>query len=221
MTILEWLFVSCFSAFLITFFVGIFSFFSFHVTNKKLNELNRKRPKNKRKKKQWLRAQSLLKKMKQARLKRGIMLLVLSVCFAGSGLYARYYQLTNLSAADSNIIVQSYFITEEVNKQLFGLQNGADIEKSKEKLMELSSLLASYGSSTPSNSLAKDGQQAMNRYYVQLRDFGTNIYSLTTEQLNDQETVSDYLEDLKQIKGSQKKIFKLFSVNESALKQKK
>lgn len=129
--------------------------------------------------------------------------------------------MTNLSSADGNIIVQSYFITDEVEKSLTSLQNGADVDKTREKLLELSSLLASYGSTTPENGLSQKGQQMMNRYYVQLREYGVNIYSLSSEQLSESERITAYLEDLKRIKQTQKKIFKQFSVNESALRQKK
>lgn len=129
--------------------------------------------------------------------------------------------MTNLSSVDSNIIVQSYFIADEMEKTMISLQNGADIGKTKEKLMELSSLMVTYGSSTPENGLSKEGQQLMKRYYVQLRDYGTNIYSLSAEQLNEPKKIISYIEDLKSIKQTQKKVFKQFSVNETALKQKK
>ncbi|WP_086314606.1 hypothetical protein A5821_002189 [Enterococcus sp. 7F3_DIV0205] len=221
MTVLDWLSVGCCSAFLITFLIGLFSFALFFITNKDLDELNRKRPKNKQKKKRWARARRLLIRKKKAQVKRGTILIILSVLFVSSGLYARYYQQTNLSSADSNIIVQSYFVTDEMNKTLVNFQNGGDVEKSKEKLMELSSLMASYGSSTPSNGLSKEGQQILNRYYVQVREYGTNAYSLTAKQLNNPEIISTYIDDLKRIKETQKKVFKQFSINESALKQKK
>ncbi|EOL49942.1 hypothetical protein [Enterococcus caccae] len=221
MTILSWVFIGCFSAFFISVCLGIFSFAQFFVTTKEMNELNRKRPKKKVRRKRWLRAKKRVEQKKKAQLRRTVVLVVISLSFAGSGFYARHYEMTNLSSTDGNIIVQSYFITDEVNKNLVSLQNGASGDEIKEKLMELSSLLASYGSATPSNSLSKEGQQALNRYYVQLRDYGTNLYSLTSEQLNNQETIVSYMEDLNRIKKTQTKLFKQFSVDEAALKQKK
>ncbi|MBO0474479.1 hypothetical protein IGL98_003124 [Enterococcus sp. DIV0840] len=221
MTILDWLFIGCCSAFLIAFAIGLFSFALSFVTTKKFNELKRKRPKNKQKRKRWQRKRQQLKKKKTAQIKRGIIFIVLSILFLSGGLYARYYQLTNLSKTDGNIIVQSYFVTEEVNKTLTSLQNGSDVGESKQKLMELTSLLASYGSATPSNGLSKEGQQLLKRYYVQLREYGSNTYSLSEEQLNNQETVLTYINDLKRVEQTQKKVFKEFSVNEAALKQKK
>lgn len=162
-----------------------------------------------------------LERKKITYVKRGIILVVLSALSISGGMYARYYQMTNLSSADSNIIVQSYFITDEVEKSLISLQSGADLGKTREKLLELASLLASYGSSTPENGLSKEGQQVMTRYYVQLRDYGVNIYSLTEEQLSQEDKVTMYIEDLKRIKKTQKKLFEQFSINEAALKQKK
>ncbi|MGX7414079.1 YccF domain-containing protein [Enterococcus caccae] len=154
-------------------------------------------------------------------LKRGIILIVSSVFLLCASLYTTYYEKTNLSSVDSTVIAQTYFITNEVNTQLHALQNGEDVKDSKEKLMELSSLLASYGSSTASNSLSKDGQQLLNRYYVQLREFGTNLYSLKVEQLSDSDTIEAYVADINKIKETQKKVFTRFKINEQALKQKK
>lgn len=221
MTILSWFFIGCLSAFFIAFSVGIFSFVLLFISIKDINILKQKRPKKKSKKKRWVRAKRLLEKKKKQRRARGFVLIILSIFFLGSGFYARYYEMTNLSSTDGNIIVQSYFVTDEVNKNLNNLQNGSNVEDTKKKLMELSSLLASYGSSTPSNSLSKNGQQTLNRYYVQVRDYGTNLYSLTTAQLNNQEIISKYLDDMTRIKQSQKKLFKEFSIDEAALKQKK
>lgn len=221
MTIVDWLFIGCCSAFLITFIVGVFSLIVSIGTTKNFNELKQKRPKNKKKRKRWQRARQQLKKKKQVQVKRGIILIILSILIAAGGFYARYYQMTNLSSSDSQIIVQGYFISEEVGKTFQGLQNGADIEESKVKLMELTSLLTSYGTSVPSNGLSKEGQKVLNRYYVQMREYGTNAYSLTAEQLGNQETISTYLEDLKRVQQTQKKVFEEFGVDETALKQKK
>ncbi|OJG25622.1 hypothetical protein RU98_GL000863 [Enterococcus caccae] len=183
--------------------------------------LKRKRPKAKRKRKKWLRIKHKLENKVQKFLKRGIILIVSSVFLLCASLYTTYYEKTNLSSVDSTVIAQTYFITNEVNTQLHALQNGEDVKDSKEKLMELSSLLASYGSSTASNSLSKDGQQLLNRYYVQLREFGTNLYSLKVEQLSDSDTIEAYVADINKIKETQKKVFTRFKINEQALKQKK
>lgn len=221
MTILDWLFIGCCSASLITVAIGIFSLMLSLGTNKNFNELKQKRPKNEKKRKRWQRARQQLKKKKQKQIKRGIIFIILSLLFASSGFYARYYQTTNLSSTDSGIIVQGYFISQEVEKNLHGLQNGADVEETKVKLMELTSLLTSYGTSVPSNGLSKEGKKVLNRYYVQMREYGTNAYSLTAEQLDNQEIVSTYLEDLKRVQQAQKKVFEEFGVDETALKQKK
>lgn len=221
MTILSWIFIGCLSTFFIAFCVGIFSFVLFFVSKRDMNTLKKRRPKKKINKKRLMQTKRLLEKKKKKQRARGGILVTLSLLFLGGGFYARYYEMTNLSSTDGNIIVQSYFVTDEVNKNLTNLQNGADVDENKTKLMELSSLLASYGSSTPSNSLSKNGQQTLNRYYVQIRDYGTNLYSLSAGQLNNQETISKYLDDMTRINQSQKKLFKEFSINEVALKQKK
>ncbi|OJG74776.1 hypothetical protein RV12_GL002193 [Enterococcus quebecensis] len=162
-----------------------------------------------------------LEQKKKQYIKRFVVAMIISGISVGTGLYARYYQMTNLSANDGNAIIQSYFLMDEINKNLIGIQNGADTKKTKDKLLELTSLLASYGTTTPSNALSKDGQRILNRYYAQIRDYSTGLYSQKEEQLNDEGLILEYLEDSKRITGTQKKIFKQFSINESALKQKK
>lgn len=221
MTVLDWLFVGGLSTALLCLVIGVFFFILIFGLMKQYTELGKKRPKNKKKKKRWVRTRRKLKNKKNSYIKRSITLLIISASFASGAVYARYYQLTNLSSADGNIIVQSYFITDEVEKSLTSLQNGADVNKTREKLLELSSLLVSYGGTLPENGLSQKGQQMMNRYYVQIREYGVNIYSLSSEQLSEPERITGYLEDLKRIKQTQKKIFKQFSVNESALRQKK
>ncbi|MFD2385970.1 YccF domain-containing protein [Enterococcus rivorum] len=201
--------------------IGLFSIGLFFKATKRLEILKLKRPKKKAQRKRWLREKHKEEKKKNRQLRQGIILILVGGLLLGGGMYARYYEQTNLSSTDGTIMVQTYFITNEVNKQLVDLQNGTPGEEKKEKLMELSSLLASYGSSSPSSSLSTEGQQSLNRYYVQLREFGTNLYSLTIPQLNNEDTLSAYLEDLVRIKQTQKKVFKQFSVNEDALKQKK
>lgn len=221
MTILSWFFVVSYSIFLIIFCTSLFSFIGSYLTHKNLDRLNQKKPKDKPKQKRWLYAKRRLKIRKKTQIKRGFILLILSVLFMSVGTYAHYYESTNLSSTDGNIIVQSYFITDEVNKQLLNIQENEQVAEPQEKLMELSSLLTSYGSAAPSNNLGKEEQRLLTRYYVQLRDYGTNLYSLTPEQFKKKEIISSYRDDLKRIKQTQKKIFNQFNVNETALKQKK
>lgn len=221
MTVLDWLFVGGISISLLCLIIGVFFIILVFKLMNEYTTLGKKKPKNKGKKKRWVRTRRKIKKKKGSYLKRGISLLIVAVLFCSGGIYARYYQMTNLTSKDSNIIVQSHFINEEIEKSLTGIQNGADVGKTREKLRELSSLLTTYGTTSPSGSLSQEGQRLMKRYYVQLRDLGVNIYSLSVEQLSEPEKVATYIEDLKRIKQTQKKVFKQFSVNEAALKQKK
>lgn len=222
MSVLEWVFVGSLSLAFLTFLLSIVCIILFFSVNSQLKKMKQKRPKNKNKKKRWLKMRRQLDKKKKKYLGRTVMLLVITVLSVASGAYVRYYQMTNLTTEDGNTLIQSYFLTDEVEKSLVNLQNGADPEKTKKTLDDRTSLLASYGTNAgPSNGLSKEGQKLLVRYYARIRDFSINTYSLSSEQLSDPETVSSYLDTLNQIKSIQKKIFKQFSVNEAALKQKK
>ncbi|MEI5993780.1 hypothetical protein [Candidatus Enterococcus mansonii] len=221
MSILEWLFIGSLSLAFLAFLIVVMYIVLFFITGNQLKALLKKRPKNKTKRKKWVRIRRQMEKRKKSYVKKIFFITLIALVSLGGGMYARYYQMTNLNAEDSNAIVQSYFLLGEVEKSLSDIQNGADFKKSKATLADRSSLLASYGTTSPSDVLSKEGQKRLVRYYRQIRDFSVNVYSLTEEELSDSDIMLGYTKDLNQIKKLQEKIFKQFSINESALKQKK
>ncbi|WP_348921136.1 YccF domain-containing protein [Enterococcus rotai] len=221
MSILDWIFTVCLFVALLFIFLSLLFLLLSYSNKRKSKDLKMKRPKNKRKRKRWMKMRRSLDHKGSSYLKRAIFLFIISILFGGGGAYASYYQMMNLSTSDSNAIVQAHFLVDEIEKTLVEIQNGGDVHKFQKQLLELNSVLVSYGGSTPSIRLTKENQRLLVRYYTSLREYGANLYGQNVEQLSEQETITTYLEDLKKLKTTEKKIFKLFKVNEAALKQKK
>lgn len=221
MSFLDWSFVALISsAFLFVFFAS-FSFFLSFSTKKKLSNYQQASPKNKRKRKRFLVKQRRLEKQGRHQRNLGVLFIICMLLTGGSGFYSRYYQMTNLEAGDSEALVQSYYLIEEIEVQLTNLKNGTNPEKSINNIREVSSRLASYGARRPYQGLTEEGQKVLTRHFSLMKDLGVNLAAQSVESLGNPETMESYVNDVTKLKDSQKKVFKEFKVNESALKQKK
>ena len=221
MSVLDWLFVGLLSSAILFCVLGIGVLgFSLKVRSDH-RTLQAKRPKQKKRKKRWQRQCNALKKRQWRFLRRGVVLLVLAGVSVGLGFYSRYYQATNLNENDSEIIVQSYFLVGEVQKELVSIQEGADPGKSYGRLKEILGMLISYTNQLPSAHLTQEGQQLLRRYYNRAKEFGLNVDKQSAESLSKPELLSELLADIEKIQNEQQTVFKTYGVNESALKQKK
>ena len=221
MGLLDWLFIGLLSLATLCFlFVFFFFFYSFS-TRKELKKMKwRKRPKNKMKRKRWIKVRKQLE-MRRKRSDRTIIILVLlAVVASGSAFYSRYYQMTHLTAEDAKGVVQGYFMTEEIENKLITMRDGGSIEKEYPTYQEISSLIVTYSNRSISDGLSEEGKRVLTRYNVGMKNLGSNLHSLTEQQLEDKEKIESYLKDIQKMKNQQKEVFKYFRVNESALKQK-
>lgn len=142
------------------------------------------------------------------------------VTVGGAG-YSRYYQLTNLTAADAEAVSKSYYLVGELKKQIESTENGASSEKTMNNIRSLSSQLASASVGKASQGMSAEGQKLLNRHRTLTRQLAINISSLNQETLSDASVRENYLKDIEKVTASEKKVFKHFKVNESALQQKK
>lgn len=220
MSILDWVVVCSLSLAILLLLWGILYIFLFFRAKKLMKNLSKKRTKDKKKRRKMRKKREQINIKKVKNIKKAIMFLVLAIVSVAGAAYARYYQMTTLTSEDGNAIIQSYFLTDEIEKNLLTIQEGASAEKVKNNLQERSSLLASYGATDPSAGLAVDGIKVLKRYFRKVREYGVNVYSLRVEQLQEPETVTKYLDELKGIKEMQQKIFKQYGVNQSALTKK-
>lgn len=221
MTIFEWFLVGLIaSGFLFSlFFVGYF--FNYIRLNKQYKSARRKRPpKNKRKRRFFLHVLKQLEKRKNKQLIGCLICFFLLGVSFGVSYFFYDYQQNHLQGEDAQVLVQSYYLLQELQTQIENIQRGESPQKSLKNIQEIASLLASYGSRRPSQTLKEDGQQLLTRYYVLVREIGTNINGQTIETIQNQENGSSYLKDIAKAQESQSQIFKRFNVNEGALKQK-
>lgn len=221
MSVLDWLFIGLLSSGFVSILVLLFVSTRLFSIKRTLNMLNRKRPKTKQKRR-WLKKKKYrLQKQNRFFLRWLLLLAIFGIVTICGALYARYYQSTNLTAEDSNMIVQSYFVTEEVNTNLKDIESGGSIDKIQPKLRDVSSLLVSYGNRNLAQGMSEEGTSLLIRYKAMMKELGTNIYALSSEDLANAQLVSDYQKDLEKLTQSRKKVFDYFKINELALKQKK
>ncbi|WP_430603013.1 hypothetical protein IGJ02_000348 [Enterococcus sp. DIV0724b] len=221
MSVLDWLFIGLLSSGFVSILVLLFVSTRLFSIKRTLNMLNRKRPKTKQKRR-WLKKKKYrLQKQNRFFLRWLLLLAIFGIVTICGALYARYYQSTNLTAEDSNMIVQSYFVTEEVNTNLKDIERGGSIDKIQPKLRDVSSLLVSYGNLNLAQGMSEEGTSLLIRYKAMMKELGTNIYALSSEDLANAQLVSDYQKDLEKLTQSRKKVFDYFKINELALKQKK
>ncbi|MGX7193134.1 hypothetical protein ACWODH_06790 [Enterococcus moraviensis] len=180
----------------------------------------RKRPKNKVKRKHWIKARKQLENRRKRFNRISVISLLLVVIMSGSAFYSRYYQMTHLTADDAKGVVQGYFMTEDIEKKLETMRDGGSIEKEYPAYQEISSLLVTYSNRSVSDGLSEEGKRLLTRYNVGMKNLGMNLHSLSEQQLENKETIDGYLKDIQKMKKQQKEVFKYFRVNESALKRK-
>lgn len=221
MSTLYWLFIGLLASGILFISLGIGCFCLQLGVSKKWKMLKKRRPKNKQKRRKLKKELWLLQRQKKRYRRNGWIVLILGVLLIVGAFYTRVYHQTRLSSNDGEIIVQSYFLVDSIEKDIQGIQKGANPEKSKEKIRTMTAMMVTYGNLPPSGSLTKDRQQILKKYYQGIRELGTNLNSQAASRLGEPEILEGYLSDIKQLKQSQQKIFELFKVNESALKQKK
>lgn len=218
MSVLDWLIIGCLSITILSSIFALFFLYSYVTLRKKNNKIAQKRPKNKQKRRKWKRQLRLLAKRKKSTLIKIIIFLVLLFSSLGGALYCRYYQSINLGTEDQEIISQTYFILDEVSTELKNIQNGSNVDKTQEKLKDMLSVLVSYTSRTPSTSLSIEGQQQLRYYYTRTREFGTNLYGQTSEQLSDKTKVAAFQSDISELEKKQAEIFKEFHINKESIR---
>ncbi|MFD1901524.1 hypothetical protein GQR36_18670 [Enterococcus termitis] len=137
MSILDWSFVSLLSCALLFCIFGVVLLISFLRSRRKLKPLKRKRPpKNKKKRKQFIRMRNRLKKKAKRQLMTSIILLLLSVATISGALFSRNYQQNHLQGKNAEVIVQSYYLLDDLELQLQNLSK-EKVHKSRLKIFRI------------------------------------------------------------------------------------
>jgi hypothetical protein len=221
MSVLDWSFVSLISVALLFMFFSLVLLFSSIRNTKKLKFYKKRRPpKNKKKRKRFIRAKRSLEQSMKKQLTWGIILFIFAGAALGGASYSRYYQQNHLQGKDSEAIVQGYYALQETAKQLENIKQNDNPQKSLKNLRQMAAKMTTYGYTKASSTLKEDGQVLLNRYFTRLKELGTNLYSQKIESLQDEETYTNYMNDIKKSQETQAEVFKRFNINEDALKKK-
>lgn len=221
MEILDWLFIGTCSAAIFFLVLALVYFVLVLVNTSKVKKWKQAKPRKKRKRKRWRRTCRILEKKKSASIRFFVLFFVIACLGGGTAFYTRYYQATNLGKEDTEALVQAHYLLSNIEEQLNQIHETDNPKKIQENIYDLAARLANYGVRTADRRLSMEGQKELNRLYVNMKELGLNLGSQTFETLNDQDTLSGYLSDMKKTKTNQKKVFKYFRINESSLKENK
>lgn len=185
------------------------------VTNgaKKSKETSRQK---RRRKKQ----QALLKRTQHSRWHRSFLLFALSVIFATSAGYARYYQAMHLSQNDGDQVAKSYYLVRDFETTLTASKALKEPDKvTQERFRQLSTRMASYGIQKSDTRNSEEGQLLLNRYYASLTQLGKNASQQVTKLYGESDKIGSLLSDSEKTKLYEKEVLDYYRVDEKKLKQ--
>ncbi|MHC5374315.1 hypothetical protein ACYSNU_11010 [Enterococcus sp. LJL120] len=218
MSIIEWGVIIGISITLILIFFTIYFFIAMLSQTKKLAGIPSSPPKNSKLKKRWrvVRKRIYLKRKKDV--KMVVFFSFLALLFGGGTAYLSYYQSTNLSTEDSDLVVRSYLLLRDFEGKINDAANATEeADTVNRDIRYLATNLASYASKTASSANTADGQTVLNRYYAALGELGMNASRQVTEFYNNSELVVTYEGDIDRLKELESKAFDYYSVNQEAL----
>lgn len=217
---LDWVIIGAISLGIICLILMIATFAAAFQAGSQLKELGAK-PKAKSSKKKWRRQRSRYEKAKQRHLKTGLALLVVTLVVSGIGGYAKYYQMTNMTAADTENIVTGYYLIDQMTEQLTTIEGNDNEEKVNANIHALAVRMASFASKKGSDRGTKESQLLLNRYYARMGQVGINLASQKASILiEDKALLESYLQDLKRVEESQNKVLSFYKIDEKSLSQK-
>ena len=190
----------------------------FFIKKKELKEFLKKK-KNRRKKKQFKRNKIFLEK-KIKKNKRMIIILVIVELLLGASLYGfNYYQNTNISSADSDLIVRGYFLVDDFTKEIEKASaSSEDEEASKQNIKYLALSMATYSNKTANTSNTKEGQRLINKYYKIVGQLGMNATrDINSFYGNKNDILSSYKSELARVKENESKAFDFYKINANSL----
>lgn len=206
---------------ILLFILMIVSFLQLIMTNKSLKILLSSRPKDRKKRRRWKKEVHYLESNKSKKLRNGLFALLGALIIGGGSGYTKYYQATTVSDGDTDNIVYSYYLLNQIEQQIKDIDKNDD-KKAYANVHTLAVSLSSFASKKGSDRSVKEAQVLLNQYYARVGQFGINLSSQNiTELKKDKEKQKDYLADIDRVKQTQKKVITYYKIDESSLKEKK
>lgn len=218
MTRLEWiLLIGIAATIILGIFTGLF-LVQLLVRQRHLKKMPQRLPKNKKKRRRLQRIRATLQQQKRTSLRNLVVFFIFTLLVgAGTG-YGMFYQSTNLSADDADLVARSYSLVRELENQLTLAETEAEeADALNRNIRYLSTSLASYGSKVASTLNTVEGQTVLNRYYATLGELGLNATRQSSEFYGNPELVAQYTSDIERVITQEDAAFAYFQVNKEAL----
>lgn len=220
MTNIEWVIIGAISLGILCLLLMIAAFVASFRAKSQLKQLGTK-PKGTSAKKKWRRQKGRYTKASKNSLKTGVALALTTLVISGIGGYAKYYQMTNMTAVDTENIVTGYYLIDQMSEQLKAIEGSDNDEKSNSNIHTLAVRMASFASKKGSDRGTKESQLLLNRYYARMGQLGVNLASQKVQALKaDKVLLESFLNDIERATESQKKVLSFYKVDEKSLAQK-
>lgn len=222
MSILEMFFIGGIAASMLS-FIGMMIFsLNYFIQRKKLNQLPKKKFKNKKKNKDLARRQNELQKKKKRSIMLVILFMIFAMTFSGTSAYISYYQSMHLTTDDSDSVVRGYYLLRDFEGQLIlARDQGEDEEKLQQNIRYLATAMASYGTQKASIVNSQEGQLSLNRYYNAVKQLGMNAITQTNNLYGNPDLVEEFLRDILKVQAHERIVFEYYRVNENTFAEKK
>lgn len=218
MTLLEWGIIIGIAATIIFGLLTLFHFFQFIMRQKKLSRFPKKPPKNKRKRLRWKKYQTKLANQRSSALKIFITFLILTALAGGGTTYGSYYQSTNLSENDSELVVQSYLLLRDFQSQIQTAGAAkADADAVARNIRYLTTSLSTYGSKLASTANTVEGQMVLNKYYAAVGELGMNASREINDFYGNPDLVATYESDIEKIKALEEAAYSYYQVDQGEI----
>lgn len=219
---LDWLIIGAISLGILTIIMMMVAFVAMLRASATVKQLSAAKPKGRKAKKKWQRQLKRATKSRQKKLRTSVALLITSMVIGGVGGYAKYYQMTNMTAKDTENIVTGYYLLNQMTEQLNELADGAgNEEKMTANIQTLAVRMASFTSKKGSSRGTKESQLLLNRYYARMGQLGVNLSSQKASSLKeDTDTLTDYVTDVERVQAAQQKVLSFYKIDEKSLAEK-
>ncbi len=193
----------------------------FILTKKEITSLENNKPNDRKKRRGWRRELRILENKKHNKLKYMLFSLLGALLIGGASGYAKYYQSTTISDVDTDNIVYSYYLLDQMEQEIKDIDNKSD-QKSFANIHTLAVSISSFSSKKGSDRSVEEAQLLLNKYYAQVGQLGVNLSSENVNELKkDKEKQTGYLDDITRVRGTQKKVLAYYKIDEASLKEKK
>lgn len=220
MILKDWLTIGIYSVSILALIFAGYFIYVFFKTQNKLSEIESKKYRTSRNRKNKMKQRKRLIKRKRIACKNTVISLLMGILLFGGYSFYSNHQAMTLSKVDKSSVAKSYSLINNFEKLLKNAkEKSQDQVKIQENIRYLATELASYGTLSANKNNSTEGEQILNRYYNSIAQLGVNANLQTNELYGNQNLVDEYLADIKRVKENQDEALKYYKVNQTNLKE--